>query len=168
MKQKFQSIYSDKTCILNVKVDLRLIQVLTQFWSSSYNCFTFNQLDMTPTIEEYIALLHLKGVKLDMVYTYSHKLDPFVEKLRKLTGMSRTWVGKQIQKTGNSEGVTWISLRSLLRSHPDPNKSLEVLVVAIYGLVIFPKSLGYIEAAIIDLFGTLKKKPSTSNARGNL
>ena len=113
---------------------------------------------MTPTIEEYTALLHLKGVKLDMVYTKPHKPYPFIENLMKLTGMSRTWVGKQIQKRGNSEGVTWNSLRSLLRSHPDPDKSLEILAVGIYGLVIFSKSLGYIEATVIDLFGTLKKK----------
>ncbi|KAL4369244.1 hypothetical protein GQ457_05G013650 [Hibiscus cannabinus] len=112
---------------------------------------------MTPTIEEYTALLHLKGVKLDQVYTKAHKPDPLVEKLMKLAGMGKAWAEKQIHKRGNSEGITWNSLRSLLRSHPDPNKSLDILAVGIYGLVIFPKSLGYIEAAVIDLFGELGK-----------
>ncbi|KAL4291673.1 hypothetical protein GQ457_14G014390 [Hibiscus cannabinus] len=126
MKQKFQSMYGDIAYLLNVEVDLGLIRALTQFWSPSYSCFTFNQLDMTPTIEEYTALLHLKGVKLDQVYTKAHKPDPLVEKLMKLAGM-------------------------------DPDKSLDILAVGIYGLVIFPKSLGYIEAAVIDLFGELGK-----------
>ncbi|KAL4303321.1 hypothetical protein GQ457_10G009260 [Hibiscus cannabinus] len=108
---------------------------------------------MTPTIEEYTALLHLKGVKLDQVYTKAHKPDPLVEKLMKLAGMGKAWAGKQIHKRGNNEGITWNSLRSLLRSHPDPDKSLDILAVGIYGLVIFPKSLRYIEAGVIDLFG---------------
>ncbi|KAL4376261.1 hypothetical protein GQ457_02G038780 [Hibiscus cannabinus] len=157
MKQKFQSMYGDIAYLLNVEVDLGLIRALTQFWSPSYSCFTFNQLDMTPTIEEYTALLHLKGVKLDQVYTKAHKPDPLVEKLMKLAGMGKAWAGKQIHKRGNSEGITWNGLRSLLRSHPDPDKSLDILAVGIYGLVIFPKSLGYIEAAVIDLFGELRK-----------
>ncbi|KAL4351869.1 hypothetical protein GQ457_06G016450 [Hibiscus cannabinus] len=112
---------------------------------------------MTPTIEEYIALLHLKGVRLDQVYTKAHKPDPLVEKLMKLAGMGKTWVRKQIHKRGNKEGITWNSLCSLLRSHLDPDKSLEILAVSIYGLVIFPNSLGYIEAVVIDLFGELGK-----------
>ncbi|KAL4272652.1 hypothetical protein GQ457_13G018660 [Hibiscus cannabinus] len=132
MKQKFQSMYGDITYLLNVEVDLGLIRALTQFWSPSYSCFTFNQLDMTPTIEEYTALLHLKGVKLDQVYTKAHKPDPLVEKLMNLVGMGKAWVGKQKHKRGNSEGLDladfsykvefWVQVKNIQKAWTQPQR----------------------------------------------
>ncbi|MBA0730749.1 hypothetical protein Golax_025543, partial [Gossypium laxum] len=31
---------------------------MVHFWDPTYRCFTFNEVDMVPTIEEYSALLH--------------------------------------------------------------------------------------------------------------
>ncbi|MBA0784486.1 hypothetical protein Gotri_026387 [Gossypium trilobum] len=41
--------------------------------------------------------------------------------------------------------------------HPDVKKRVDVLSLGIYGLVVFPKALGYIDEAVSDLFDRLSK-----------
>ncbi|MBA0676862.1 hypothetical protein Goari_018312 [Gossypium aridum] len=31
---------------------------MVHFWDPTYRCFTFNKMDMVPTIEEYYTLFH--------------------------------------------------------------------------------------------------------------
>ncbi|KAG8496101.1 hypothetical protein CXB51_009123 [Gossypium anomalum] len=47
-----------------------LIQAMVRFWDPAYQCFTFNQEDMTPTIEEYAALLHIDNVLRESVLSH--------------------------------------------------------------------------------------------------
>ncbi|MED6224689.1 hypothetical protein PIB30_086467 [Stylosanthes scabra] len=35
-----------------------MLRAMLQFWDPSYQCFTFNQFDLTPSIEEYAKLLN--------------------------------------------------------------------------------------------------------------
>jgi len=35
-----------------------MIKALMQFWNSGYICYTFRDIDMTPTIEEYAQILN--------------------------------------------------------------------------------------------------------------
>ncbi|MFQ6655555.1 hypothetical protein Gotur_026066 [Gossypium turneri] len=40
-----------------MKVDKRLFRALVEFWNPAYSCFTFEKVDLVPTVEEYMALL---------------------------------------------------------------------------------------------------------------
>ncbi|MBA0673209.1 hypothetical protein Goklo_025051 [Gossypium klotzschianum] len=42
--------------------------------------------------------------------------------------------------------------------HPDTKKKVDVLVLSIYGLIIFPKALGHIDEAVSDLFDRLDRR----------
>ncbi|MFQ6664053.1 hypothetical protein Gotur_031290 [Gossypium turneri] len=35
-----------------------LLKAMVHFWDPTYRCFTFNEVDMIPTIEEYSTLFH--------------------------------------------------------------------------------------------------------------
>ncbi|KAG8485412.1 hypothetical protein CXB51_021213 [Gossypium anomalum] len=59
----FTKRYGDIANLIAVNIDERLIQAMVRFWDPAYQCFTFNQEDMTPTIEEYVALLHVNNIK---------------------------------------------------------------------------------------------------------
>ncbi|MBA0881824.1 hypothetical protein Goshw_025684, partial [Gossypium schwendimanii] len=48
-------------------------------------------------------------------------------------------------------------LRDLVLVHPDVKKRFDVFALGIYGLVIFPKALGYIDEVVPDLFDRLSK-----------
>ncbi|MBA0756544.1 hypothetical protein Gogos_020824 [Gossypium gossypioides] len=56
---------------------------MVRFWDPAYQCFTFNQEDMTPSIEEYAALLRLDKVQLNKIYVKEPKLMTFKKKLMK-------------------------------------------------------------------------------------
>ncbi|MBA0673043.1 hypothetical protein Goklo_007329 [Gossypium klotzschianum] len=50
------------------------------------------------------------------------------------------------------------SLRDLILIHPDTKKKVDVFALSIYGLIIFPKALGYIDEAVTNLFDQLDKR----------
>ncbi|MFQ6654095.1 hypothetical protein Gotur_025205, partial [Gossypium turneri] len=42
--------------------------------------------------------------------------------------------------------------------HPDTKKKVDVFALCIYGLMIFPRALGYVDEAVTDLFDRLDKR----------
>ncbi|MBA0728984.1 hypothetical protein Golax_025364, partial [Gossypium laxum] len=49
----------------------------------------------------------------------------------------------------------------LILAHPDVRKKVDVFALSIYGLVVFPKTLGYVDEAVTDLFDRLDKRVSS-------
>ncbi|KAG8497913.1 hypothetical protein CXB51_007362 [Gossypium anomalum] len=64
----FTERYGDIAHLITIRVDEQLIQAMVRFWDPAYQCFTFNQEDMTPTIEEYAALLRIDNVQFGKIY----------------------------------------------------------------------------------------------------
>ncbi|MBA0679697.1 hypothetical protein Goari_011452 [Gossypium aridum] len=81
-----------------------------RFWDPAYQCFTFNQDDMTLTIEEYSALLRIDNVQLNKIYVKEPKPMTFKQKLVRLTGMTDTWAKILIRKKNKVSCVPWFSL----------------------------------------------------------
>ncbi|KAG8471407.1 hypothetical protein CXB51_036399 [Gossypium anomalum] len=90
-------------------------------------CFTFGGIDLVPTVEEYMALFNCPSIQADRAYSRPVNVPPFVKKLIRITGMSEQW------------------------------KRVDVFALSIYGLVVFPKALGYVDEAVSDLFDRLDK-----------
>ncbi|KAE8678980.1 hypothetical protein F3Y22_tig00111402pilonHSYRG00591 [Hibiscus syriacus] len=158
-KLQFYQTYGDIPYLLYVEVDDELLRALVQFWNPGYNCFTFNKEDLVPTIEEYTTLLHLEGALESRIYSKSIKTQPFRVKLAKIAGVREEWVASRTKQKGESEGIAWTNIRELIQSHPDAKVRFDLFALGIYGMVIFPKAaLGYIEAAVVDLFEQLPKK----------
>ncbi|MFQ6670497.1 hypothetical protein Gotur_035392, partial [Gossypium turneri] len=118
VKQLFYYNYGDLPYLLDIKVDEYLFRALAQFWNSVYSCFTFGEVDMVPTVEEYTALLRCLRIQVDKVY----------------------------------------SRAANILAHLDTKKKVDVFALSIYGLVIFPKVLGYINVAVTDLFDQLDRR----------
>ena len=55
----FLAKYDDIALLPFIEVDEQLIKDIMPYWDPSYRCLTFNQEDMTLTIEEYVALLRI-------------------------------------------------------------------------------------------------------------
>ncbi|MFQ6655921.1 hypothetical protein Gotur_026253 [Gossypium turneri] len=113
---------------------------------------------MTPTIEEYAALLRIDNVQLNKIYVKEPKPMTFKKKLMKLTGMTDTWTEKQIKKKNEVSSVPWFSLWELVQNHPDVLKRVDLFALAVYGLIVFPKVLGHIEVAVVDFFEKLRQR----------
>ncbi|MBA0754378.1 hypothetical protein Gogos_020062 [Gossypium gossypioides] len=62
VKQLFYSGYGDLSYLLDIKVDKHLFRALAQFWNAAYSCFTFEGVNLVPTVEEYMALLRCSKI----------------------------------------------------------------------------------------------------------
>ncbi|MFQ6652977.1 hypothetical protein Gotur_024605 [Gossypium turneri] len=158
VRQLFYDSYGDLPYLLDVKVDKHLFRALAQFWNSAYSCFTFGNVDLVPTIEEYVALLRCLKFQVDRVYSRAVNVPTFSKKLIGITGMSEQWVTTGIKQKGDSKCIPWRSLKDAILTHPDVRKRLDVFALSIYGLVVFPKALGHVDEAVTDLFDQLDKK----------
>ncbi|KAL1072451.1 hypothetical protein V6Z11_D11G154600 [Gossypium hirsutum] len=87
----FTEKYGDIAHLVAINVNEQLTQAMVRFWDPAYQCFTFNQEDMTPTIKEYVALLRIDNVQFNKIYVKEPKPMTFKKKLMKLTGMTDTW-----------------------------------------------------------------------------
>ncbi|XP_039051704.1 uncharacterized protein LOC120193215 [Hibiscus syriacus] len=112
---------------------------------------------MTPTIEEYRALIRCPRFQVDKVYTKPPNTPSFKKKLILMTGMSEEWVMRGIKKKGDREYVTWTLMRDLINCHPGQRKKIDFFALGIYGLVIFPRVLGHIDVSVVDLFERLDR-----------
>ncbi|MFQ6650266.1 hypothetical protein Gotur_022239 [Gossypium turneri] len=74
-----------------------------------------------------------------------------------ITGMSEQWITARIKQKGECKCIPWKNLRDLILAHPDTKKKVNVFALSIYGLMIFPKALGYVDEAVSDLFDQLDK-----------
>ncbi|KAG8492578.1 hypothetical protein CXB51_010008 [Gossypium anomalum] len=157
-KQLFYCNYGDLPCLLDITVDKYLFRALAQFWNPAYSCFTFGGVDLVPTVEEYMALLNCPSIQADRAYSRPVSVPPFSKKLIRITGMSEQWVAARIKQKGDSKCIPWGNLRDLILAHPDLKKRVDVFTLSIYGLVVFPKALGYVDEAVSDLFDRLDKE----------
>jgi hypothetical protein len=71
------------------------------FWDPEYRCFTFDTVDMTPTIEEYESLLNCP--KSEKVYFYTpieHALSNFAWITQTDYQLAKSHATKQIARAG--------------------------------------------------------------------
>ncbi|MFQ6655275.1 hypothetical protein Gotur_025907 [Gossypium turneri] len=113
---------------------------------------------MVPTMKEYTALLRCPRIQVDKVYSRAANVLTFTKKLTKIIGMSELWVTARIKQKGKNKCIPWKSLRDQILAHPDTKKKIDVSVLSIYGLVIFPRALGHIDEAVTNLFDQLDKR----------
>ncbi|KAL1106177.1 hypothetical protein V6Z11_D04G183800 [Gossypium hirsutum] len=164
VKQLFYYNYGDLPYLLDINVDEHLFRALAQFWNSAYSCFTFGEVDMVPTVEEYTTLLRCLRIQVDKVSSRTANVSTFTKKLTRITGMSEQWVTARIKQNGENRCIPWRSLRDHILAHPDTKKKVDVFALSMYGLVIFPKALGHIDEAVTDLFDQLDRRVTPVSA----
>ncbi|KAK5825503.1 hypothetical protein PVK06_020343 [Gossypium arboreum] len=157
-KQLFYQNYGDLPYLLDVKVDRHLFRDMVQFWNPDYSCFTFGNVDLVPTLEEYMTLLRRSRIQGHKAYVRPASLRTFAKKLVMITGMSEQWAVARVQQKGDSKCVPWAVLRDLISTYPDVKKRVDVLTLSIYSMVTFPKALGHINEAVTDLFDHVGKQ----------
>ncbi|KAG8484179.1 hypothetical protein CXB51_022928 [Gossypium anomalum] len=108
-------------------------------------------------MEEYTTLLRCPKVQVRKAYIKVFNGPTFAKKLMAISGMSESWVTARIQQKGDSKCIPWENLIELVLTHPDERKRIDIFALSIYGLMIFPKALRYVDEAVTDLFDHLEK-----------
>ncbi|KAG8493853.1 hypothetical protein CXB51_011152 [Gossypium anomalum] len=107
-----------------------LIQIWKQWDSNTRGIFTekygdiahliaVNE-DMTPTIEEYAALLRIDNVQFSKIYVKEPKPMTFKKKLVRLTGMTDMWAEKQIKKKNEKTYLQAHDLWNVVQNDTEP------------------------------------------------
>ncbi|KAG8500629.1 hypothetical protein CXB51_004336 [Gossypium anomalum] len=157
-KQSFYSKYGDLPYLFDIQVDENLFRALAQFWNPAYSCFAFGEVDLVPTVEEYTALLRCPRFQCDRIYSRAACVPTFGKNLMTITGMSEQWIMARIKEKGESKCIPWGALKDLIQTHPDEVKRVDIFALSLYGLMVFPKVLGYVDEATTDIFHRLSKR----------
>ncbi|KAG8474331.1 hypothetical protein CXB51_034118 [Gossypium anomalum] len=81
-----------------------------------------------------------------------------IQKLMTIIGMSEQWITARIKEKGECKCISWDVLKDLILTHPDETKKIDVFALGLYGLMVFPRALGYVDEATMDLFHRLSKR----------
>ncbi|KAG8480306.1 hypothetical protein CXB51_024751 [Gossypium anomalum] len=157
-KQLFYGNYGDLPYLLDIQVDEHFFRAFAQFWNPAYSCFTFGEVDLVPTVEEYTALLRCPRFQIDRSYSRAASVSTFWKKLMTITGMSEQWITARIKEKGECKCISWDAMKGLILTHPDQTKRVDVFALSLYGLMVFPRALGYVDEATTDLFHRLSKR----------
>ncbi|MBA0754425.1 hypothetical protein Gogos_020338 [Gossypium gossypioides] len=111
-----------------------------------------------------MALLRCSKIQVDKAYSRAINVPTFLKKLMNITGMSEQWVAARIKQKGDIKCIPWKNLKNLILAHPDTKKKVDVFALNVYDLVVFPKALGHVDEAIIDLFDRLDKRVTPVSA----
>jgi hypothetical protein len=128
--------------IAKIEVLNPAIKALINFWDPDYRCFSFGNVDLCPTIEEYGMLTefpkHLHRVYFPL---RNDKVIPELSKLLRIPHLSRF-----LEKNGS--GLKWKFLEVELEKKKEQYGSIlerdRLIALGIYGLVLFPSLIGVI------------------------
>ena len=150
-KNAFTTKYGDITLLLLVEVDEQLFKAIILFWNPSYRCFTFNREDLIPIVEEYAVLLKISPPNSDKVFWKKSKKVPFRKKLAQMTNIDASVFIPITRLKGKNECVQCDFLERYIIENNNDNRVIDIFALVVYETLIFPQSLGYIDAASVDL-----------------
>ncbi|KAL1163368.1 hypothetical protein V6Z11_A07G265600 [Gossypium hirsutum] len=75
-----------------------------------------------------------------------------------ITRMNEQWITARIKEKGECKCISWVALKDLVLTHPDEAKRVDVFALSLYGLMVFPRALGYVDEATTDIFHRLSKR----------
>ena len=128
-----------------------VLQATLRFWDPSYQCFTFGKEDLVPTIKEYSVLIGVDLQHTDKVYNKKPR-SGYQKALAKILKVKPQVIDTYLVQKADRQGLSWNILRDFIRGHLHDEDGMVAFALSIYGLVIFPGMLGYIEMAVVDTF----------------
>ncbi|MBA0839419.1 hypothetical protein Goarm_005143, partial [Gossypium armourianum] len=101
---------------------------MVRFWDPTYRCFMFNEVDMYVNFRGPLA--SLMGFPIDTV--------------------------KARLKDKNDPCISWSDIRDVM-GKASSDRHLTLFAFAIYGLIVFPKALGYVSVELADFLFQIEK-----------
>ncbi|KAG8475499.1 hypothetical protein CXB51_032312 [Gossypium anomalum] len=92
----------------------------------------------------------------DLPYLLDVQVDEHL--FRALAQDEQQWITARIKEKGECKCISWDALKVLILTYPDEAKKVDVFALSLYGLMVFPRALGYVDEATTDLFHRLSKR----------
>jgi hypothetical protein len=136
-KDAFFNKYGRLMEIARVEVLSLAVRAIVHFWDPDYRCFSFGNIDLCPTMEEYGMLTEFPN-NLYRIYSplRSDKIIPELSKLLRISNLE-----KFLEK--NATGLKWRMLEIKLEKKSGLEKE-RLIALGIFGLVLFPSQTGLV------------------------
>ncbi|XP_050908929.1 uncharacterized protein LOC127122671 [Lathyrus oleraceus] len=157
----FGKNYGNLLSILNQRVDHTALVTLAQFYDLPLRCFTFQDFQLAPTLEEFEHLVRIP-IKNKPLF---EGIDEFLslEIISSTLHMDEREVEANLEIKGNTKGFSLSFLleraHTLLKAE-SWDACYSAIVLAIYGIVLFPNMEGFIDMAAICIFLTGNPVPT--------
>ncbi|KAG4204684.1 hypothetical protein ERO13_A04G057152v2 [Gossypium hirsutum] len=145
-KTCFWDKHSDVAQLLFVKLDDALLKAMVRFWDPTYKCFTFNEVDIVPNIEEHSTILHYEF--RDPLRIYWKQNVDFGGPLANLMGLPVDTVEERL-KNKNGPCISWSDIRDAM-GKASGDRHLTQFMVTVCGLIVFPKAMGYVSVELAN------------------
>lgn len=156
--EDFKKAYGNLLGILNTEVNTAAIHTFVQFYDCPMRCFTFQNYQLAPTLEEYSYIL---GVIIkDHVSFVINKELPKSHLLAEALHLEKKEAELNLKPKGGTRGFTIKFLVEKATAFADVGSWIafnNVFAFLIYGIVLFPSMEDFVDLAFIHIF--LSKNP---------
>ncbi|XP_050899832.1 uncharacterized protein LOC127106590 [Lathyrus oleraceus] len=150
--------YGDLLTIMNTEVDAWAIFTLAQFYDPPLQCFTFQDFQFEPTLEEFSHIADI-GIKDEVPNTGLGEF-PTHQQIGSPIHLDKAKVKANLRPKGDTLGFTLkflVGKASDFKSKEDWIASNDVLALILYGIVLFPNIDDFVDMTAIRIF--LLKNP---------
>ena len=102
-------------------------------------------------MEEYTALLRISPPNPDKVFWKKAKKVPFRKKLAQMMNVDASLLAFVTRLKGKNECVQCDFLERYMIENNDDDRVIDIFGLMVYEILIFPQSLGYVDAVVVDL-----------------
>ncbi|XP_050888806.1 uncharacterized protein LOC127093969 [Lathyrus oleraceus] len=157
----FGKNYGNLLSILNQQVDHTTLVTLAQFYDLPLRCFTFQDFQLAPTLEEFERLVRILMKNKPLFEGINESLP--LEIIASTLHMDEKEVEANLVTKGNTKGFLLSFLleraHTLLKAE-SWDACYSSIALAIYGVVLFPNMDGFVDMAAICVFLTGNPVPS--------
>ncbi|RDX77662.1 hypothetical protein CR513_42169, partial [Mucuna pruriens] len=158
-RRTFKRKYENLLSLVNVQVQLEALSAHTQYYDLPLRCFTFQEFQLAPTLEEYDRLM-------GMAY---HESPPYLfggdypswATIARLFKVPESVVVELKKNQNGVEGILEVVFEARLQQLQEEGDWLtfvDVYGLLVYGIILFPHIECYVDLATIDTFFSKRDK----------
>lgn len=135
---EFKNSYGNLLGILNTEVNTTVVHTLVQFYDPLLRCFTFQDYQLAPMLEEYSHILGI-GIKNRVPYVFSKEL-PKYQVLAEALHIGKKEMELNLEPKGGTHGFTLKFLVDKATTFVDVESWMNfnaILALLIYGIILF-------------------------------
>ncbi|XP_050900088.1 uncharacterized protein LOC127106830 [Lathyrus oleraceus] len=157
----FGKNYGNLLSILNQQMDHTALITLAQFYDLPLRCFTFQDFQLAPTLEEFEHLVRIP-MKDKSLFEGTNESLP-LEVIASALHMDEKEAKDNLETKGNTKGFSlsflWERSHTLLKAE-SWDACYSAIALAIYGIVLFPNMDGFVDMTAICVFLTGNPVPT--------
>ena len=151
--KEFSKNFGDILSLVNTTVDPWAVHSLLQFYDPPLRCFTFQDYQLLPTLEEYADILKIKV--LNQVPFVQVPVTTDLEAIMKTLYLSRNDIKVFWRPNGDTFGFQAKFLQRKAKEFADKGEWVafnSLVAILIYGLVLFPSVPNFVDSDAVHIF----------------